>query len=130
MSLSSLVSFGIPVDPYLYYQPAPSDPLLGWYVNVAVFKVPVKEQVTRLTLFGYVDSNDKSCILWSLDGARNLNVAEKCGGETELVCTVKLIDKDLKYDCEDGYDWLGEQIINDPEWLKWAHSFASMNGKK
>ncbi len=119
------------VSPSYYIMPDPSDPLVGWQVSVAIFKAPVKGQENlRLTLFGYVNDDDKSCVLWSLDGFRNLNVADKCGGEAELVCTVKLVDKELKYDCEGGYDWLGEQIVNDPKWLEWAHKFASMNGKK
>jgi hypothetical protein len=131
VSLSPLASFGVPVGPYYYYKPAPSDPLLGWYVNVAIFKtVPVQVDVTRLTLFGYVNDNNKSCVLWSLDGSRPVNVDTKCGGGSELACTVKLVEKDLKYDCEGSYDWLGEQIVNDPKWLAWAHNFASMNGNK
>jgi hypothetical protein len=65
-----------------------------------------------------------------LDGSRNVDVAKKCGGDAELVCTVKLIEKELRYDCKGGYDWLGEQIIHDPQWLSWADKFASMNGRK
>jgi hypothetical protein len=84
----------------------------------------------RLTLFGYVNDDNKSCVLWSLDGSRPVNVDNKCGGGSELVCTVKLVEKKLKYNCDGGYDWLGEQIVRDPQWLAWADKFASMNGNK
>lgn len=102
----------------------------GGTLELAVFKAPATSENSRLTLFGYVNDDGKSCVLWSLDGSRNVNVAEKCGGNAELVCTVKLVEKKLKYDCDGGYDWLGEQIVNDPKWLEWADKFASMNGKK
>ena len=119
------------VAPSHYIMPDPSDPLLGWQVSVAIFKAPLKGQENlRLTLFGFVNGDGKSCVLWSLDGARNVNVGDKCGGDVELVCTVELVDKELIYDCEGSYDWLGEQIVNDPQWLEWAHKFASKNGKK
>jgi len=95
-----------------------------------VFRTSSKSENLRLTLFGYVNGDGKSCVLWSLDRSRNHNVAEKCGGGAELVCTVKLVEKYLKYDCDGGYDWLGQQIVNDPKWLAWADKFASMNGKK
>lgn len=118
----------------------PSDSaLMGEYLcvfgfdhyHVYVFKAqPKSSNPPRLTLFGYVNDDGKSCVLWSLDGSRNLNVADKCGGGAELVCTVTLVGKELEYDCEGGYDWLGEQIVNDPQWLEWAHNFASMNGRK
>lgn len=100
------------------------------WVDYVIFKAPQAEESVRLTLFGYVNGEGKSCVLWSLDGSRNLNVADKCGGEAELVCTVKLVEKNLEYACEGGYDWLGEQIVNDPKWLEWAQKFASKNGKK
>lgn len=99
-------------------------------LQLAVFKAPSATENVRLTLFGYVNDDGKSCVLWSLDGSRNHNVEEKCGGGAELVCTVKLVEKNLEYDCDGGYDWLGEQIVNDPQWLAWADKFASMNGKK
>jgi len=82
----------------------------------------------RLTLFGYVLDDGRSCVLWSLDGTPNLHANEKCGGEVELVCTVKLVDKELKYDCKDGHDGLGQEIVNDPQWQSWAEKFASKNG--
>ena len=82
-----------------------------------------------MTLFGYVMDGNRSCVLWSLDGSPNLRASEKCGGEVELVCTVRLVGKELKPDCDGGYDWLGEQIINDPEWKSWAEKFASKNGQ-
>ena len=119
------------IAPSYYIMPDPSDPLVGWQVSVAIFKAPVKGQENlRLTLFGYVNDDGKSCVLWSLDGSHPVNVDSKCGGGSELVCTVKLVEKKLKYNCEGGYDWLGEQIVNDPKWLEWAHKFASMNGNK
>jgi hypothetical protein len=99
--------------------------------SVVVFKAASSTtENLRLTLFGYVNDDGKSCVLWSLDGSRNHNVAEKCGGGAELVCTVKLVKKNLKYDCDGGYDLLGQQIVNDPKWLAWADKFASMNGNK
>lgn len=118
-----------------YIKPDPSDLLSDHYsgpgsVHLAIFKAPATSENIRLTLFGYVNDDGKSCVLWSLDGSRNHNVAEKCGGGAELVCTVKLVEKNLKYDCDGGYDWLGEQIVNDPKWLAWADKFANMNGNK
>ena len=101
------------------------------HYHIYVFKAqPKSSENLRLTLYGYVNDNDKSCVLWSLDGARNVNVGDKCGGGAELVCTVKLVERDLIYDCEGSYDWLGQQIVNDPKWLEWADKFANMNGKK
>jgi hypothetical protein len=98
---------------YLYFGPAPKN-----------------GQIIRLTLFGYVFDDGRSCVLWSLDGSRNANANEKCGGEVELVCTVRLVEKELKPDCKDGYDWLGFNIAHDSQWLSWAHEFASKNGNK
>lgn len=97
---------------------------------ITFFRAPQGQAATRLTLFGYVNDDNKSCVLWSLDGSRPVNVDSKCGGGSELVCTVKLVEKKLKYDCEGNYDWLGEQIVNDSKWLAWADKFASMNGNK
>ena len=111
----------------LDYTTCPDEP--DW-IDFIVFKGPSASEDVRLTLFGYVNGDGQSCVLWSLDGSRNLNVADKCGSEAELVCTVKLVEKHLKYDCEGGYDWLGEQIVHDPQWLSWADKFASMNGNK
>jgi hypothetical protein len=88
------------------------------------------KEFVRLTLFGYVTDGNSSCVLWSLDGTPNLRANEKCGGEVELVCTVKLVEKNLKYNCKDGYDWLGFNIIHDSHWLSWADQFASKNGNK
>jgi hypothetical protein len=116
--------------PFYYIMPDPSDPLVGWQVSVAIFKAPAASENVRLTLFGYVNDDSKSCVLWSLEGWRPVNVDSKCGGGSELVCTVKLVEKKLKYDCEGGYDWLGEQIVNNPQWSSWADKFASMNGHK
>jgi hypothetical protein len=100
------------------------------WVDFVIFKAPSASENARLTLYGYVNDGGKSCVLWSLDGSHPLNVDKKCGGGTELVCKVKLVDKNFKYDCEGGYDWLGEQIVHDPQWLSWADKFASMNGNK
>ena len=102
----------------------------GGILQLAVFKKPSSSESARLTLYGYVNDDGKSCVLWSLDGSHPVNVDSKCGGGSELVCTVKLVEKKLKYNCDGGYDWLGEQIVNDPKWLEWADKFASMNGKK
>jgi hypothetical protein len=88
------------------------------------------DEFVRLTLFGYVMDGNSSCVLWSLDGTPNLRANEKCGGEVDLVCTVKLVEKNLKYNCKDGYDWLGFNIIHDSHWLSWADQFASKNGNK
>jgi hypothetical protein len=90
---------------------------------------PKNGEIVRLTLFGYVFDNGGSCVLWSLDGSRNANANEKCGGDVKLVCTVKLVDKSLKYSCKDGYEWLGNQIVTDPDWKSWAEQFASKNGR-
>ncbi len=118
-----------------YIKPDPSDPLSDHYsgpgsVYLAIFKASPTSENVRLTLYGYVNDGGKSCVLWSLDGARPVNVDTKCGGGSELVCTVKLVEKKLKYDCEGNYDWLGEQIVNDSKWLAWADKFASKNGNK
>jgi hypothetical protein len=86
-------------------------------------------EFVRLTLFGYVFDDGGSCVLWSLDGSPNTRPNEKCGGDVKLVCTVKLVEKKLKYDCKDGYDWLGFNITHDSQWLSWAHNFASQNGR-
>ncbi len=102
----------------------------GDMLQLAVFKKLSASENLRLTLFGYVNDDGKSCVLWSLDGSRPVNVNSKCGGGAELVCTVKLVEKKLKFNCDGGYDWLGEQIVNDPKWLEWADKFASMNGNK
>ncbi len=91
---------------------------------------PQNGEIVRLTLFGYVFDDGRSCVLWSLDGSRNANANEKCGGEVELVCTVRLVEKELKPDCKDGYEWLGYNIAHDSQWLSWAHEFASKNGNK
>jgi hypothetical protein len=119
----------------IYIKPDPSDLLSDHFwgpgsVYLAIFKAPDSSENVRLTLFGYVNDDNKSCVLWSLDGSRPVNVDSKCGGGSELVCTVKLVEKKLKYNCDGGYDWLGEQIVRDPQWLAWADKFASMNGKK
>ena len=101
--------------------------------NLAIFLVyraPSNAENVRLTLYGYINGDNQSCVLWSLDGAHPVNVDTKCGSGAELVCTVKLVGKNLQYKCDGGYDWLGEQIIKDPKWLSWANNFASMNGKK
>jgi hypothetical protein len=118
----------------LYHLPNDSDIVDNYYCGTgfafAVFKSPKPAEVVRLTLFGYVSSDNKSCVLWSLDGSLPNNVNKTCGMEVERVCKIKLVEKKLKYDCEGGYDWLGEQIIHDPQWLSWADKFASMNGRK
>jgi len=101
------------------------------HYHIYVFKAEQKSSENlRLTLFGYINDNSKSCVLWSLDGSRPVNVDSKCGGGSELVCKVKLVGKNLNYDCDGNHDWLGEQIVNDPKWLEWADKFASMNGNK
>ena len=91
---------------------------------------PKNGEIVRLTLFGYVFDDGRSCVLWSLDGSPNTRPNEKCGGEVELVCTVRLVEKELKPNCKDGYDWLGFNIAHDSQWLSWAHEFASQNGNK
>ena len=91
---------------------------------------PKNKEFVRLTLFGYLSEDNHSCVLWSLDGAYPLNVDKTCGGTVQLVCTVKLVEKDLKYDCKDGDDWLGFEIVHDPQWLSWADKFASKNGHR
>jgi hypothetical protein len=108
------------------YQVCEGDP----WSYFLIFKASSRSENVRLTLFGYVLDDGKSCVLWSLDGSHPNNVNKTCGGEAKLVCKVKLVDKKLKYDCEGGYDWLGERIIHDPQWLSWADKFASMNGRK
>jgi len=90
---------------------------------------PKNGEIVRLTLYGYVFDDGRSCVLWSLDGMPNTRPNEKCGGDVKLVCTVKLVEKELKYDCRDGYDWLGFNITHDSQWLSWAHNFASQNGR-
>jgi hypothetical protein len=103
---------GATEDTYLYFGPTPKN-----------------GEIVRLTLFGYVFDDGGSCVLWSLDGSPNAQPNEKCGSEVELVCTVRLVEKELKPDCKDGYDWLGFNIAHDSQWLSWAHSFASQNGR-
>jgi len=98
---------------------------------VVVFKSPHHHsEIPRLTLYGYVSDSNQSCVLWSLQGALPVNVDKTCGSKVKLVCTVQLFGRELKYDCKGGYDWLGQQIVNDPKWLAWADRFASMNGHK
>ena len=104
---------GVTEETTLYFGPAPKN-----------------GEITRLTLFGYVFDDGGSCVLWSLDGSPNARPNEKCGGEVELVCTVRLVEKELKPNCKDGYDWLGFNIAHDSQWLSWAHEFASQNGNK
>lgn len=104
---------GATEDTYLFFGPAPKN-----------------GEITRLTLYGYVFDDGRSCVLWSLDGSPNARANEKCGGEVELVCTVKLVEKELKPDCEEGYDWLGFNIAHDSQWVSWADQFASKNGNK
>ena len=87
---------GVTEDTTLYFGPAPKN-----------------GEIVRLTLFGYVFDDGGSCVLWSLDGSPNARANEKCGGEVELVCTVRLVEKELKPDCKDGYDWLGFNIAHD-----------------
>ena len=128
-----MYSFIVPdsalVTTYACASPQPTI-AVGGSLDLAVFKAPSASENVRLTLYGYVNDDGKSCVLWSLDGSRPVNVDAKCGGGSELVCTVKLVEKKLKYDCEGSYDWLGEQIVNDSKWLAWADKFASMNGNK
>jgi hypothetical protein len=101
----------------------------GFLSTFAVFKAQHKVEVTRLTLYGYSLGDGKSCVLWSLDGNPNGNPTKKCGAEAELVCKVRLVEKDLKYACKDGYDWLGFQIAHDPQWLSWADKFARQHDR-
>jgi hypothetical protein len=103
----------------------------GYYSHVVIlFNEKPSSEVTRLTLFGYIEEDGKSsCTLWSLDGSKNLRPDEKCGANVELVCTVKLVDSILKYECEDGYDWLGYNIAHDSKWVSWAEKFATINGR-
>ena len=108
------------------YQTCEGDP----WSYFLVFDASPKAENVRLTLYGYVNGDNQSCVLWSLDGSHPVNVDTKCGSGAELVCTVKLVGKNLQYNCDGGYDWLGEQIVKDPKWLSWANNFASMNGKK
>jgi hypothetical protein len=102
----------------------------NWNYSIfLVYKAPPKTEIPRLTLFGYVDSDDNSYVMWSLSGDRNINVKDKLGNNVTLVCTVHLVDYELRYECMDGYNWLGEEIVNDPKWISWANKFASRNGK-
>jgi len=101
----------------------------GMDLQIAAFKAHEKVDVTRLTLFGYSLGDGKSCVLWSLDGNPNSNPNTKCGGEAELVCMVRLVEKELKYDCKDGYDGLGEKIVTDPQWKIWADKFARQHDR-
>jgi hypothetical protein len=108
------------------YQTCEGDP----WSYFLIFNNSHKVEVPRLTLYGYVSSDNHTCVLWSLNGTLPNNVNKTCGMDVKLVCTVKLIEKKLDYDCKSGYDWLGNQIVNDPQWLSWADKFASMNGHK
>jgi hypothetical protein len=108
------------------YQTCEGDP----WSYFLIFNNTHKMEVPRLTLYGYVSGNNHTCVLWSINGALPNNVNKTCGMDVKLVCTVKLIEKKLDYDCKSGYDWLGKQILNDPQWLSWADKFASMNGHK
>jgi hypothetical protein len=99
--------------------------LAGVTENTTLFFGPRdKDDSARLTLYGYSIGGGKSCVLWSLDGSTPINVDKKCGGEPELVCVVKLVGKDLKYDCEEGHESMGFNIAHDPKWLSWADKFA------
>ena len=91
---------------------------------------PKNGEIVRLTLFGYVFDDGGNCVLWSLDGSPNARANEKCGGEVKLVCTVRLVGKELTPDCKEGYDWLGFNIAHDSQWISWADQFASKNGNK
>lgn len=144
LSEAELPCSGFPTDLALYMSDLekthisilPDDSTLNFLAgvteNVLLYfgPAPKNGEIVRLTLFGYVFNDSRSCVLWSLDGSRNANANEKCGGEVELVCTVRLVKKELKYDCKDGYDWLGFNIAHDSQWLSWAHEFASKNGNK
>ncbi len=133
----------VPTDVVMYMQQVssgtrmlPNDSTLNFLAgvteNTTLFfgPAPRNGEITRLTLFGYVFDDGGSCVLWSLDGSPNAHANEKCGGDVELVCTVRLVEKELKPDCKDGYDWLGFNIAHDSQWLSWAHEFASKNGNK
>jgi len=118
-----------------YHQPSDSDKVDIYYCGngfafAALKERPKSVEIPRLTLYGYVSDSNQSCVLWSLNGVLPVNVDKTCGSQVKLVCTVQLFGKELKYDCKDGYDWLGEQIIHDPKWLSWADRFASMNGHR
>jgi hypothetical protein len=93
------------------------------FTEIVAFKAK-HEPGARLTLYGYDLGGGKSCVLYSLDGSHPINVDKTCGGKAELVCTVKLIGKDLKYDCADGHESMGFNIAHDPKWLSWADKFA------
>jgi hypothetical protein len=132
---------GIPTDVALYLNDShgtrvvPNDSTLAFIASITEATslyfgpTPKNGEIIRLTLFGYSLGDGKSCVLWSLDGSHPVNVDKTCGGSAELVCTVKLVDKELKYDCEDGYDWLGFNIVHDSQWQSWADKFASKNGR-
>lgn len=133
---------GFPTDVALYMSDSngtrvlPDDSTLNFLMDATEFTdlyfgpTPKNGEIVRLTLFGYVFDNGGSCVLWSLDGSPNAHPNDKCGGEVELVCTVRLVGKELKPDCDEGYDWLGFNIAHDSKWLSWAHEFASKNGNK
>jgi len=136
---SELTCSDLPNDIVLYMQDSkgtrviPNDSMLTFLAdateNTLLYFGPHQaDENIRLTLFGYVMDGNHSCVLWSLDSTPNLRANEKCGGEVELVCTVKLVEKELKYVCKDGHEGLGQQIVNDPQWKSWAEKFASKNG--
>jgi hypothetical protein len=132
LSLSALAIISFPVT---YIKPDPSDLLTKYFpfgaYHVAIFKAPHKTtEIPRLTLYGFVSGDNHTCVLWSLNGALPNNVNKACGMDVKPVCTVKLIEKKLEYECKSGYNWLGEQIVHDPQWLSWADKFASMNGHR
>ena len=132
---------GMPTDIVLYMSDShgtrvvPNDYTLDFLTGVTEYTklyfgpAPKNGEIVRLTLFGYVFDDGGSCVLWSLDGSPNAQPNEKCGSEVELVCTVRLVEKELKPDCKDGYDWLGFNIAHDSQWLSWAEKFASKNGR-
>jgi hypothetical protein len=140
--LESSPCFNGPINMVLFMQDSngkrviPNDSTLAFLAGatentyLSFGPAPKNGEIVRLTLFGYVFDDGRSCVLWSLDGSRNANANEKCGGEVELVCTVRLVEKELKPDCDEGYDWLGFNIAHDSQWLSWAHEFASKNGNK
>jgi len=140
-SESEITCPGMPTDIVLYIKDShgtrvvPNDYTLDFLTSVTEYTelyfgpAPKNGEFVRLTLFGYVFDNGGSCVLWSLNGSPNTRPNEKCGGEVKLVCTVKLVEKKLKYDCKDGYDWLGFNITHDSQWLSWAEKFASKNGR-
>ena len=82
------------------------------HFHIFVFIAPATVELpTRLTLYGYIDSSDNTYVMWSLSGDRNINIKDKIGVDAELVCKLNLVGLELKYDCLEGYDWLGQQIV-------------------